>query len=131
MEELIKKFFYTGVGIASLTAEKLQESVDELVGRGKVSEEEGKKIVDDFASKAESRKEDFEGRLKDIVDNVRKGDIFPKFMTKEDLDTLVSRIEALESKIEGNTEDVKKEVKAVVKKSTAAAKKVVKKTESK
>lgn len=130
MEDLIKKFFYTGVGIASLTAEKLQESVDELVGRGKVSEEEGKKIVDDFADKAETRKDDFESRLKEIVENVRKGDIFPKFMTKEDLETLVSRIEALESKIDGNAEEVKAEVKAVVKKTTSKAKKVVKKTES-
>lgn len=126
MEDLIKKFFYTGIGIASMTAEKLQESVDELVGKGKVSEDEGKKIVDDFSSKAETRREEFEGRLKEIVDNVRNGEFFPKFMTKEDMDTLVNRIEALEAKIEGTTE----EVKAVVKKTTAA-KKESKNSESK
>jgi polyhydroxyalkanoate synthesis regulator phasin len=125
MEDMIKKFFYTGIGVAALTAEKLQEAVDDLVGRGKVSEEEGKKIVDEFTEKTDTRREEFEGRLKDIVDNIRKGEFLPKFMTKEDMEILVKRIEALEEKISVGTEE---DVKAVVKKTT---KKATKATETK
>ncbi|MFK7923051.1 MAG: phasin family protein [Bacteroidia bacterium] len=121
MEDLIKKFLYTGVGIAALTAEKMQEAVDELVGKGKVSEEEGKKIVDEFADKAETRREKFERELSEMVENVKKGTIFPQFMTKEDFETILGRIEAIEKKIDAGTES---DVKAVVKKTTAAAKKV-------
>lgn len=120
MEDLIKKFLYTGVGIAALTAEKMQEAIDELVGKGEVSEEEGKKIVDEFADKAESRREKFERELKDMVENVKKGTIFPQFMTKEDFETILNRIEAIEKKIDAGTES---DVKAVVKKTTTAAKK--------
>ncbi|MEL7532657.1 MAG: hypothetical protein AAFN10_15165 [Bacteroidota bacterium] len=120
MEDLIKKFLYTGVGIAALTAEKMQEAVDELVGKGKVSEEEGKKIVDDFTDKAETRREKFERELKEMVENVKKGTIFPQLMTKEDFETIVSRIEAIEKKIDAGTEA---DVKAVVKKTTTRAKK--------
>ncbi|MEL6592612.1 MAG: hypothetical protein AAFQ87_27690 [Bacteroidota bacterium] len=120
MEDLIKKFLYTGVGIAALTAEKMQEAVDELVGKGKVSEEEGKKIVDDFTDKAETRREKFERELKEVVDNVKSGTIFPQFMSKDDFQTLLTRIEALEQKIEAGNEA---DVKAVVKKTTTAAKK--------
>jgi len=120
MEDLIKKFLYTGVGIAALTAEKMQEAVDELVGKGKVSEEEGKKIVDDFTDKAETRREKFERELKEVVDNVKKGTILPQFMTKEDFETIVGRIEALEKKIDAGNEA---DVKAVVKKTTATVKK--------
>lgn len=120
MEDLIKKFLYTGVGIAALTAEKMQEAVDELVGKGKVSEEEGKKIVDDFTDKAETRREKFERELKEVVDNVKSGTIFPQFMSKDDFQTLLTRIEALEQKIEAGNEA---DVKAVVKKTTTAVKK--------
>ena len=48
MEDLFKKFVYTGVGLVSLTAEKLQKSIDTLVEEEKISEKEGKKIVNDF-----------------------------------------------------------------------------------
>lgn len=120
MEDLIKKFLYTGVGIAALTAEKMQEAVDELVGKGQVSEEEGKKIVDEFADKAETRREKFERELKEMVENVKKGTIFPQFMTKDDFENILGRIEAIEKKIDAGTEA---DVKAVVKKTTAAAKK--------
>ncbi len=56
MEDLFKKFLYTGVGIVSTTAEVLQRSVDEWIEKGKISEDEGKKIVDEFMNDASSRK---------------------------------------------------------------------------
>ncbi|MEL6654677.1 MAG: hypothetical protein AAFQ87_28130, partial [Bacteroidota bacterium] len=62
MEELFKRFLYTGVGFVAMTAEKLQESIDEMVGDGKLSEEEGKKLVDNFMENAFCRL--FEFRLK-------------------------------------------------------------------
>ena len=43
MENLIRKVLYTGVGIVAATTERLQMSIDELVEKGKISEEEGKK----------------------------------------------------------------------------------------
>ncbi|MEZ4777353.1 MAG: hypothetical protein R3D00_29520 [Bacteroidia bacterium] len=125
MEDLFKKFFYTGVGIASLTAEKLQEVVDELIGKGKVSKEEGKKIVDDFKDKVDVRKEEIESKIKDLAGNLTEGLNIPKFVSKEDFDAMMSRIEALEAKVGlGATE----EVKETEKKSTASEKKSTKKS---
>lgn len=50
MEDLFKKFLYTGVGLVAMTAEKIQKSVDKLVSDGKLSIEEGKKLADKLVS---------------------------------------------------------------------------------
>ena len=96
MEDLIKKFVYTGVGIASLTAEKLQKSIDKLVDEDKISEKEGKKIIDEFFQKTESKKKDFESQISKITEEVIKKFDFSK--AKEILD-LNKRVKALENKI--------------------------------
>ncbi len=96
MEDFFKKMLHTGVGLVSRTAEKLQETVDELVGEGKISKEEGKKIVDDFLNNAEAKKDEFESKMKQAADNVVDN---LKFPTKNDYDELLKRVEALEAKL--------------------------------
>lgn len=96
MEDLIKKFVYTGVGIASLTAEKLQKSIDKLVDEEKISENEGKKIVDEFFEKTESKKKDIESQISKITEEVINKFDFSK--AKEILD-LNKRVKALENKV--------------------------------
>ncbi len=96
MEDLIKKFVYTGVGIASLTADKLQKSIDKLVDEEKISEKEGKKLVDEFFQKTESKKKEFETQLSKITEEVVKKFDFSK--AKEILE-LNKRVKALETKV--------------------------------
>ena len=96
MEDLFKKFMYTGVGLVSMTGEKLQSSIDKLVKDNKISSEDGKKIVDDLMKKTEAKKEEFEGKLKEVTESVvSKFD----FLKKNDFETLVKRIEALEAEV--------------------------------
>lgn len=127
MEELIRKFLYTGVGIVALTAEKLQEAVDEMVGKGKVSKDEGKRIVQDFVDNMESKRDDFEDSLKEAADNMTSSLKLPLFATKEDVDALMTRISSLEAKLgTESTADVKEavaEVKEEVAKTATKARK--------
>ena len=96
MEDLFKKFVYTGVGLVSLTAEKLENSVSKLVDENKITTEEGKKIVDDLMSKTEVKKDEFEAKLKEVTEAVvAKFD----FLKKHDYETLVKRVEALEAEV--------------------------------
>jgi polyhydroxyalkanoate synthesis regulator phasin len=97
MEDLFRKFIYTGVGLVALTAEKLQENIDELVGKGKLTEDEGKKLVEDFINNAESRKDEFEAKLKSVAENVMEGLTLP---TSSEIEALNKRLEALEAKID-------------------------------
>ena len=78
MEDLFKKFVYTGVGLVSLTADKLQKSIDKLIDEEKISEKEGKKIVDDFFKKTESKKKEFEKQLQGVTEEVVKKFDFSK-----------------------------------------------------
>ena len=108
MEDLFKKFVYTGVGLVSLTAEKLEKSVNKLVDENKISTEEGKKIVEDLMSKTEAKKEEFEDKLKEVTEAVvAKFD----FLKKNDYETLVKRVEALEAEV-AKKKTVKKPVEA-------------------
>ncbi|MEL6593792.1 MAG: hypothetical protein AAFQ68_27065 [Bacteroidota bacterium] len=109
MEELFKRFLYTGVGFVAMTAEKLQESIDEMVGDGKLSEEEGKKLVDNFMENAETRKEEFESKLKEAAEGIVEKFSLP---TKGEYETLLKRVEELEAKL------AEKETKASPRKST-------------
>ncbi len=57
MMELIKKATLAGVGAAALTAEKVEELAKELIVKGKMTEVEGRKFVDEIQSRAKESKE--------------------------------------------------------------------------
>lgn len=70
MEDTFKKFVYTSVGLVSNTVEQFQKSIGTLVDKDKISQEEGKKIVDDLFKNTEAKREEFEAKLKKIVEEV-------------------------------------------------------------
>jgi polyhydroxyalkanoate synthesis regulator phasin len=96
MEDLFKKFLYTGVGIVSTTAEVLQKSVDELIDRGSISKEEGKKIVNDFLAEAGNKKGEYEGKAKDLFSKMMNSLDFP---TRTEMEKLNARIAELEAQL--------------------------------
>ncbi len=93
VEELFKTIVYTGVGVAANATEKIQKAVDEMVERGKLPADEGRKFVDDFVKNTESRRDEFEDRFKGSVKTIVDKFDFP---TKKDYDALVKRVEKLE-----------------------------------
>lgn len=110
--ELLKNFIYAGVGLASVTAEKVKETVEDLVEKGKISDTEGKKIIDDFFQSTESTKDEFEGKLKKLGDNISSSFDFLKRDNAE-VDALKKRIEELEAKLNEVTKTA-----SVIKKTT-------------
>ncbi|MEO1434725.1 MAG: hypothetical protein AAFV80_04265 [Bacteroidota bacterium] len=106
MEDLIKKLVSNGMNLMSSTIEKVQETIDDLVEKGKVSREEGKKIVDDFLKKSESRRKDFDGKLRETFGSVM--DNLPKSLRQE-LDEVKSRLDIIEAKLGMNASDEESE----------------------
>ena len=94
MEDLFKKFLYTSVGLVSYTAEKMQEAVDRLVGEGKLSAEEGKRLVDDFVKNTEGRKNEFEGQLRAVTERVVNNFNFASSSEVQDLKARIASLEA-------------------------------------
>ena len=106
MEEVLKKFLYTGVGLVAVTAEKVQKLVDELVSDKKISEDEGKRIVEDLVKTTDQKREDFEKQLKTLIEKTVSSF---KFVSANELQALTDRIEALEAKQKTTKTTAKKE----------------------
>ncbi len=67
MNDLIKKVVLTGVGLAALTKEKIEEVVQEVVEKGKLSEKEGKEFIEELLKKSEGAREKLEGQIEKAV----------------------------------------------------------------
>lgn len=96
-ESLFKKLFYTGVGLTVSTKEKLEAKIKELVDKNKITAEEGKKIIDDFVSDFDKRKNDLESELKEFVKKTAQS---LKFAKKTDIDKINKKLDEIESKLE-------------------------------
>ncbi|MCI4668372.1 MAG: hypothetical protein MRZ79_09550 [Bacteroidia bacterium] len=107
MEEMIKKFVYTSVGMLSAASEKLQEAVDDFVGSGKESKEEGKKIMNDFQSEMDKQQSELEERGKALMATIEEN--MPSFKTENLpwVKDILSRLEAIEKKLEEKDNDEK------------------------
>ncbi len=96
-DSLFKKMFYTGVGLTVSTKENIEKKVQELVDKNKITADEGKKIVDEFITDFDKKKEDLE---KDLKEFVKKTAEKLKFVKKTDLDDMNKRLDEIESKIQ-------------------------------
>ncbi len=57
MIDLIKKAMFAGVGLISLTKEKIEEVAQDFIDKGKLTEQEGKKFVDELLERSDESKE--------------------------------------------------------------------------
>ena len=71
MDDLFKKFINTGVGFLSQGNKAMQSAIEKLVKESKISEQEGKKIVDDLLKNSEAKRTDLEKQLKDLTDDLK------------------------------------------------------------
>jgi polyhydroxyalkanoate synthesis regulator phasin len=119
IQENLKKYFYSGVGLAAHTADVVQKSVNELVKKGKVSEADGKKIVGEAIKKVEARRPEIEAKYNEAVHKFVK-------LTTSEVSKLQKRIESLEKQL-----TVKKGGAPAPKAARPAAKPVAKKKATK
>lgn len=103
MAELFKKVLYTGVGLVANTAEKVQNTIDELVKKGSLNEDEGKKVVDDLLETIETRKEDFEEKVRSIITETVNAVKLPSL---KEYNGLMKRLKNIEAKLEEQNDNV-------------------------
>jgi polyhydroxyalkanoate synthesis regulator phasin len=95
MVELIKRAIYTGVGLAVLTKEKAEELVKELAQQAKLSEREGKDLLDSLLKQSEQARNDFQTKVDEAVLAVVNR---LNLATKDEVARLEAKIEELSSK---------------------------------
>ena len=118
MEETLKKLVYAGVGLAAQATERIEETVNDLVKKGKISDKEGKKMSKSF-QKTEKKKETYESKFKKAVEDVTEKFNYVK---KSDFDKLVKKVASLEKELAGAKKpEEKKEVVSKAKSEVKAA----------
>ena len=127
--DMIKNFIYAGVGLATTTTEKAKETINDLVEKGKISDTEGKKIMDDFFKSTENTKDEFETKWKKLNDTLTSKFDFISNKESDEVKVLKSRIADLEEKLATNAKKVT--AKKTVKKEAATKKVATKKTATK
>ena len=103
MLELLKKGFYTGLGLALITKEKAEELAKELVKKGELSEKEGKGFVEEILKKSKEAEQDFEKKAETLVYNAIKKIDVP---SKKEFTAISQHL----AKLEGKIEELKKKI---------------------
>lgn len=97
MMDLFKKAVLAGIGIASLTVEKVEELSKDVIDKGKMSEQEGEKFLQEMLKRAEESRE----ALKQQTDRLVESALDRMQLAKvADLAKLQAEIEGLRKEIE-------------------------------
>lgn len=99
MSDLIKKMIFTGIGIAAVSKEKIEESVKEMIAKGSMTEQEGRKFVEEMTGYTEKAKSELE---KQVNGYVEKAIDSMGLVRKRDIEEIQSTILAIQKQLEGD-----------------------------
>jgi polyhydroxyalkanoate synthesis regulator phasin len=99
MEETIKKIFYTGIGAAVLSKEKMEKWAQDWSDKSKEKEEVGKKFFEEMSEESSKAALELKSNIKTYV-----GELLDKsgLATKHDVEELKQKIADLENKLKGD-----------------------------
>ncbi|MEO0855030.1 MAG: phasin family protein [Cyanobacteria bacterium J06648_11] len=92
-----------GIGTTSLVAEKVQQSVDELVKTGRLDPSEAKQAFDDIMGQIDTERSNFESSLQRQVRNIMQDMGVPR---QAEMDELRGRLDRLERQLRALEERV-------------------------
>lgn len=92
MESVIKKFLLGGIGLATITRERLEELVNELVQRGELAEDQRSKFIKDLMARSSEN-------IHKVMDKVTTGPLTEPTNKAERIDELEDQIELLQKEL--------------------------------
>jgi Uncharacterized conserved protein len=96
MIDLVKKTVLAGVGLAVVTKDKVLESLDELVEKGKLTREEAQEISDKIVQEGEAETEKAKVEASKLFNEMLHR---ANLVTRDEYDALAARITALEGRL--------------------------------
>lgn len=94
---LIEDFLYFSVGFAARTTENLTKLIQKLIEQNKISESDGKKILDEYTKKADGLIKKFDTKLEDFISEKMRNF---SFLTEDELNKIKKRIDKIEKLID-------------------------------
>jgi polyhydroxyalkanoate synthesis regulator phasin len=94
------------VGAAAISWDKIKETVDELVSKGDISADEGKKLYNELTARAEeqgrSMDERMRAEIRQVLTNLGVADRTQIAVLESRIEAIESRMNALEGKCAGH-----------------------------
>lgn len=100
--DLIKKTLLTGIGLAYLTSEKIEEMGKKLIKEAEVSREEGEKFINDLQQQSEEARKKLKKQVREIV---KKTLVELNLPTREEYDLLKDEVVALKEQVSKLTQE--------------------------
>ncbi|QGT99567.1 hypothetical protein SYNTR_0974 [Candidatus Syntrophocurvum alkaliphilum] len=94
--DFMKKALYLGIGAITLTKEKAEKLINDLVEKGEMNRDEAKQFVDEMLKKGEEEKKELRTIINNEINNVKNE---TGIITRTDLEKLEKRIAEIESKL--------------------------------
>jgi polyhydroxyalkanoate synthesis regulator phasin len=85
-----------GMGVAALSWDKIHSGIDDLVSRGDITADEGKKLLEEFSSRAEQEGRTINERIRSQAKEIMKDMGVVESLR---IDALESRVQALEDRM--------------------------------
>lgn len=102
MLDMMKKAMMAGIGLALKTKDEVEEIAKELIQKGKMSEKDGKKFLDDLMARYESAKSNMDTWVENAVQNlIKKG----KLATRDEIEGLRKEVQDLKNSMSAKNED--------------------------
>ncbi len=105
MKDFFRKTFLFSVGAATVTKEKIEEFVEELISKGQASEKDRARLVEEYLQKLKEQEKEFTQRVKNLVAKTLSEMGIP---TREEINALEARIAALEARLQEAPEKPKR-----------------------
>jgi polyhydroxyalkanoate synthesis regulator phasin len=101
MPDLIKKTLLAGVGLALKTWDEVEDLAKELVDKGKMTEKDGSKFLDDLQKRYEETQKKLETRVeKTVQDFLKKANV----VTSDELKAVKKEVRELKKMISSEKE---------------------------
>ena len=97
MAGLIERSLLAGLGVLTLTRDKVGQFVDKLVEEGEVKPEEAPSIVDRLVSRGEAEREELRKLVREELDKARAS---APVIVRKDIEELSQKIDELTARIE-------------------------------
>ncbi len=107
MVDLIKKTMMTGIGLAFMTKDKIEEVANELVEKAKMSEKDAKEFIDTVSEKSEEARKKVDDKIRATVTDVLEGLDVARTADIQALQARIERLEALHAADDGAEKDEK------------------------
>jgi polyhydroxyalkanoate synthesis regulator phasin len=94
---MLKQILYAGIGLATVTKERAEEVISELVKKGEMSQEEGKDALNTLMCRMQEESEKLKQKINEQVDNAITS---MNLVKKTELDEILQRIAELEKQLD-------------------------------